>query len=424
MSLRLPLAVPSTFPGTVLGVSQGTWPNTSLNLISDSMPEGRIPAHPADFSPNPIGGVNFSGQSSSQFFSGTEISTLFPVVKSSTVEPSWPVPQEQWIVQRTLHTTWHLYPAPGFHHHRSASWDLARLERLPTVQASDLRPTPTYSQNTGRQSNGEQANRGQSTHAFGTYLRNLLVFSCGAAVSTLIYTDPISSLKGLFLGSSLASLPTLTPQGAAFIETAERQLYHLDRLAAQQHPDTGSSLERLGVPLLPENTEATLGTIAGLPSPPSPASLGLEVPIIPSPDQTALPISSSTLPSPPEPIGSAPVSQEDFTLPAPPALTPENLTVSGTVPNSMPIPEPLSSLAYRTQLPLPSANPGQESGELLGVLEQGEESMALFQVNGTIERVAVGERLTNGATFTGTQDGKALLQVGESQVPLAVGQSF
>jgi len=251
-----------------------------------------------------------------------------------------------------------------------------------------------------------------------------LVFSCGAAVSTLIYTDPISSLKGLFLGSSLASLPTLTPQGAAFIETAERQLYHLDRLAAQQHPDTGSSLERLGVPLLPENTEATLGTIAGLPSPPSPASLGLEVPIIPSPDQTALPISSSTLPSPPEPIGSAPVSQEDFTLPAPPALTPENLTVSGTVPNSMPIPEPLSSLAYRTQLPLPSANPGQESGELLGVLEQGEESMALFQVNGTIERVAVGERLTNGATFTGTQDGKALLQVGESQVPLAVGQSF
>ncbi len=157
--------------------------------------------------------------------------------------------------------------------------------------------------------------------------------------------------------------------------------------------------------------------------------------LVPQPPETIASTSAlQSLPgvqSPPPPPVQGPLKATDTYVTETSPLKTYPQQTDAAVSDSMPTPPPLPEgnfLGGETialpDLSVPAVMAGAGGGELLGVLEQGNESMALFQLNGTIERVAVGERLTNGATFAGTQDGKVLLQVGESQVPLAVGQSF
>jgi hypothetical protein len=419
MSLRL---TPIT-PGTVT-------PGTDLGLIP--VPEPHSKSHPdSDFSPF------LGGHAPSQYLSGKQISTLFPFVKPSVLETSCSVPQSTWIVQKTLQTTWHLYRVP-IAIPPAASGIPSLTVSTSTVSTSTV-PTSTVPPSYGQPSafpaplgmadlsqsfiaqsftvqslQSRQLLQGvtpltqpqasdisrQSDRSWGQYLRHLLVFSCGAAVSTLLYTDPIGSLKGLFMGPSLATVSVPTPDGTAFIETAQRQLYHLDRLVAQQNQAIG---QKVDLALVSASPDRFVGT------PP--------VAVQNSPIYTAPPES---------PIVNSPPPAEDFEALSSPDLPPS------AAPSDLPEPLASSPLGHGSSLPIPPEIPNvipgvlsdQGRGELLGVLEQGDQSMALFKVNGTIERVAVGEQLANGARFTGTQDGKALLQLGESQVPLAVGQSF
>ncbi|MEY2977226.1 MAG: hypothetical protein RLZZ435_1365 [Cyanobacteriota bacterium] len=336
--------------------------------------------------------------------SGTSISTFLPFVKLDTSshqpgsfsatgfspEPLNPEAQSAWVIQ----ATWHLYSVPTPHRLAADSSDCSPLLDSP--------PLTTLVESSSSQTSEAEASLTRS-RPWHKHLRHLVLFSCGAAMSSLLYADPVVSLKSLLWGASLASAEpeALTTDATDFIETAQRQLYHLDRLAAQQ---TSSS-----------NAEA-LDKLNGLEA--------LDI-VSPPPAYTAAP-------PPPPTYAAAPAALPERAIanvpPEPPAVEALAPLTPPDLPAQYPAPEvaeplatsPISQLAYRAPLPIP----GNNGGELLGLLEQGDQSMALFKINGTIEQVTVGGRLVNGATFTGTQDGKALLQMGESQVPLAVGQTF
>ncbi|MGA1409690.1 MAG: hypothetical protein ACO37W_08150 [Prochlorotrichaceae cyanobacterium] len=216
----------------------------------------------------------------------------------------------------------------------------------------------------------------------------------------------MASLKGLLWGSSLANaVPNslITTGAADFIETAQRQLYHLDRLAVQQTSSINSAALQKLTGLEPLDIVPPPPSYAAAPPPP-PTFAAAPLP-------SAMP-ERAIVNVPPAPPAVEPLAP--LAPPNPPAQTRGSEVVEPLAAS------PISQLAYRAPLPIP----GNNGGELLGLLEQGDQSMALFKINGTIEQVTVGGRLANGATFTGTQEGKVLLQMGESQVPLAVGQAF
>ena len=180
-------------------------------------------------------------------------------------------PQGEWVIEKTQQTTWHLYRLPlSSHLDGVEDRDQRTLELSPSwppsLRSSSalLSPVP---QSTADRQDQDQA------FSFRQYLRQTLIFSCGAALSTFLYADPITSLKGLFLQSSLAmGDPTLTATATAFIETAQRQLYHLDRLGAQQTQAQAQPPDLALLSQSPDTTASTpvLQSLPGVQSPPPP----------------------------------------------------------------------------------------------------------------------------------------------------------
>ena len=81
--------------------------------------------------------------------------------------------------------------------------------------------------------------------------------------------------------------------------------------------------------------------------------------------------------------------------------------------------DPKASLANLSVL-----RPESAQGELIGLLEQGEQSIALLKIQGTVQQVAVGDPVGNGMTFVGTTQGQAILERGDNRITMAVGQTF
>ncbi len=162
-----------------------------------------------------------------------------PLVKSADLETTLLSPQGEWVIQKTQQTTWHFYHLPLSAHLDGVDDVALRTVELspswsnPSLRSSSAPLSPAPQPPSDRQDQEQHQDQDQG-FSFRKYLRRTLIFSCGAAVSTFLYADPIASLKGLFLQSSLAmGNPTLTAAATTFIETAQRQLYHLDRLGAQ-----------------------------------------------------------------------------------------------------------------------------------------------------------------------------------------------
>lgn len=415
MSLRLTALVPDPIPdphptpdsGSMFSLTTGDAPSyqVSSNISSGKEISTLFPFVKPFFLETPVGGTSIA-------FSSPIVSPPLASSMTSSDSSQGAGFHSEWIVQKTLQTTWHLYHLPtspqGTAFPPSSLFVSSELlsESLQGPQTDPVIHTGVVPQ-TSRSGDKSVPIHKVPIHK---YLKTFLVFSCGAAASTLLYADPMSSLKALVIGSSLATAqPTPTPDVTDFVETAQRQLYHLDRLTAQHTEAIEQQLQGLNqgldLALVPPPSGETWAA--------APALAGEAPPV----DTTALIPPDRTLED--ASIDDAPAPVEDFTAITPPDLPSDLPSPPSGIPEPL-VSSPLSQLAYRANLPIPA----EQGGELLGVLEQGEQSMALFKLNGTIEQVTVGQSLANGATFTGTQDGKAVLQMGENQVPLAVGQSF
>ena len=261
------------------------------------------------------------------------------------------------------------------------------------------------------------------------YLYQLVIFSLGAALGTILHTH--SGARGIpFFGNDRvlapqAEAPVLTEESEAFIQKAQQQLYHLDRLDIQAQQQarltlseqfaqaSGSSLENrqpyaLGRPINADNLERSdRGT----------TDLGVTYLNVPPPPDWAISAASN---SPQNLLPEiSPATYSPSTYPVTHSGTEKVLLTHIPPQLSRLMSDPKASLANLSVL-----RPESAQGELIGLLEQGEQSIALLKIQGTVQQVAVGNPVGNGMTFVGTTQGQAILELGENRMTLAVGQTF
>ena len=310
---------------------------------------------------------------------------------------------------------------------QGGSWVITTTQTQIVVHSpspEDAKP----SQSNGRSSSEEWENTspiGSENAALPTidwqkYLYQLVILSLGAALGTMLHTYSGASVKPM-LGSDRilapqAMAPVLTEEAEAFIQKAQQKLYHRDRLdiqAQQQARVTPSGHFSETPDSSWENGEPRANLDRG--------------------DRSTMQLGATYLNVPPPPdwamsgaIAAVPHSEQNLLYEIPAVNYP--VTPSGTEKVLLThIPPQLSRLmsdprASLANLSVLRSEPAQ--GELIGLLEQGEESIALLKIQGTVQQVAVGDRVGNGMTFVGTTQGQAILELGDNRITMAVGQTF
>ncbi len=215
----------------------------------------------------------------------------------------------------------------------------------------------------------------------------LACFYLGLVVSWLFYQSKIPVEP---TSEKVSQPPVLSASQKQFIAYLQQSLRQIDRQAKTRDVQTAT---------LPQ------ATVAVPPPPPQRAASPQEkiieriyVPVYPAATPKVGPSPQvRTSVTPPEPVRTAVV------IPPPP-------------PVNMPAPQ---------SLPSPVSVPPLVTGDstLVGVLELGAQSAALFQIQDTTKRVVIGESI-NGWTLVGVQQEKVILSRNGQQRSLAVGQRF
>lgn len=139
---------------------------------------------------------------------------------------------------------------------------------------------------------------------------------------------------------------------------------------------------------------------------------GLPTVVIP---RTGLPPSAST---------SIPSSSSREYIPV--YQLPANLYPPGKAISPLPnLPKPQSSAATKRSSPVAKSEPGGVSRKLVGVLEQGNNSVALFEINGVTQRFEMGESIgSSGWTLVEVSKNQAIIRRNGDVRSLFVGNNF
>ncbi|HAC62967.1 MAG TPA: hypothetical protein DCF68_05380 [Cyanothece sp. UBA12306] len=213
------------------------------------------------------------------------------------------------------------------------------------------------------------------------------------------------SQNGLF-SSSQSSKPSKQPlssEDAQFIAYLQQSLNLI-----KKPPEPQTVINRANLSNSPaKNIEIP----APAPAPPKVIER-VYIPVSPlqQPAQTPVPTTNSPLPSTPVPVSR---------IPSPPPL-------SASPPTKVPVFTPgqtLPSLPQKTaSTSVPNANLGHG---LVGVLESGDRSSAIFTYNGTSRRFSVGEFIgSSGWMLMGVEQQKAIISRNGQTRYLEVGQTF
>lgn len=150
----------------------------------------------------------------------------------------------------------------------------------------------------------------------------------------------------------------------------------------------------------------------------------------PSPQTTSVPPPVVRIaPPPPPPVMSPPTTPvERIYIPVYPqnpsfaTAKPKKITASSILLPPPPPPSPVITVAPSV-IPLPPMQYNSTGGKLVGVLESGERSSALFDVNGLTKRVAIGENV-NGWVMVQIQNEQVFLNRGSTTKVVDIGQSL
>lgn len=182
------------------------------------------------------------------------------------------------------------------------------------------------------------------------------------------------------------------------------------------------SLERLGQQVANQPAANPNGTALMTGTPPS--RQPIERVYVPIYQGQVAPTTVATAPTVPARI--PPTSRTALTLPPPPtARVPasvQSYLPNPTNPAHRPSPRPTSMAAVSTANPTTPAPVGGNT--LIGVLELGDRSVAMVEVNGAAQRVGIGQTLDSGWQLMQIADQKAVLQRGGEVRSLSVGQKF
>ncbi len=271
----------------------------------------------------------------------------------------------------------------------SIALDCEQLERSLCSSLTDYSPIESHKKQIDSQPN----NRGIKT-----YLDKIFfVFACGYLFFVVWWL--IEGQKGqipLFSWLKYHSEPQISVSDANFLDYMERSLAVIDRKteANQQQQTTDNSLTaELASQIVYVPVYNAINAVA--PSPVASVSI---------PD-------NSILPPPPPPASVTPKA-----VPLPKAIT---ATTTAELPPPPP-PETVSSSSSAKSLSSSVAN-----YTLVGLLELGEKSAALFTVNGTTQRIWLGEKIDNtGWTLEAIANQKAQIRNQGQVRSLSIGEQF
>jgi hypothetical protein len=158
-------------------------------------------------------------------------------------------------------------------------------------------------------------------------------------------------------------------------------------------------------------------TLAVAPAPPKPPSVTLQAPV-------------TTLPSPP-PMGELTLAVPALSPAGTAGLLPPPPTNSEQIAQPAGIPNLSPNLSYVPPTVVPPAkmvNPpaaNRPARTLTGVMQMGDQSLALIEVNGVTRRIRLGETISaDGAVLMQVGEQEAIVQKGQEQFTIQVGQRF
>ena len=254
----------------------------------------------------------------------------------------------------------------------------------------------------------------------GSYLDKMLfILALGCLVSVIWWLVEQDKLQLAFLESLMGHQPTTTEEikisesDAQFIEYMQRSLDVMESRIAQRQEQQQVATAPLPVPPNPYSV-----------SNPLPATI-LQPIYIPFSPQGQIPSRNINPPTAPytPPAPSAPS--------APPApLTQAPAPTPPPIQTTVPTPPPRASIkkAPSSPIPPPAILPPpipQVDHTLTGLLEDGEKSAALFDVNGTTQRIRLGEPIgASGWILVEVVDQKAIIRRNGEVRAIYAGQKF
>jgi hypothetical protein len=191
----------------------------------------------------------------------------------------------------------------------------------------------------------------------------------------------------------------LSPADAEFIVYLQQSLDQLEKQSSQPQPANIS-----------------------VPSPPVPSNSAAETKIV---EKIYIPVypqnNNPSLTVPPNSVAVNPRITNNTVPPPPPVSSVPSSTQAIAPPTTVPVLTPAGNLLPTT--PPPSvANP---DNLLVGLLEAGEQSSALFNFNGSTRRVQIGEAIgTTGWTLKGVQNQQAVISHQGNVRYIEVGKGF
>lgn len=193
-----------------------------------------------------------------------------------------------------------------------------------------------------------------------------------------------------------------------------------------QNPELAEALNRLANAIERSNLQASMPS-GGL----SPMSQSLP----PVAQQPATPLSPPPAPTPaaspsPTPVASQPSPQTASPSPSPTPSTPQTTPQTQTTPQntqpSTPKPAPSPSPAPTTAAsPTTTQNRSDGNHILVGIMELGDRSAGLFEINGVARRIRVGQTIgSSGWTLEEVKDGEAVIRRNGEVRSIYVGEQF
>ncbi len=275
-------------------------------------------------------------------------------------------------------------------------------------------------------------------------LQGAVILSCGMALGLSLvdpdrYTPAVMALRGE------SPLPiALAPAVDPVVEAQQQFIRYLERsLELLEQKETELAQAETGA--TPAGTPAAAGTAPAPPLPPGtlpPPNFSADLPTVAVastlPGQTVLPPVGLANPNPPTVLervyipayGNAPGANTGMVSPIP------GLTLNPpTLPPVAPAAPPASTPAL-APVPLPPAAPGPAAAAiatalpttthtLMGLLELGDRSAALFEINGVTRRIHLGESIgSSGWTLVEVANQEAIMRRNGEVRSVYVGQSF
>lgn len=279
-------------------------------------------------------------------------------------------------------------------------------------------------------------------------LQGAVILSCGMALGlSLVDPDrytPLFAALGWAPSPSIALAPAVDPVVEAqqqFIRYLERSLELLEQKETE--------LAQAETAATPAGTPAAAGTAPASPLPPGtlpPPNFNADLPTVAVastlPGQTVLPPVGLANPNPPTVLervyipvyGNAPGANNGMVSPIPGlTLNPPTLP---PVPTAAPTASTPTSTTALAPVPLPPAAPGPAAAAtatalpttthtLMGLLELGDRSAALFEINGVTRRIHLGESIgSSGWTLVEVANQEAIMRRNGEVRSVYVGQSF